>query len=145
MGAAERRKGQRGENELYQVLADQLGTCVRRRDLSQARDGGGDIQIPEAAIVVESKYTRRRSTPSWVRQARESARALGPHWIGVAAWREHGVRRWRFFLPCPSKPFYFEVDLQCFCDWVRGRLSGLWLAPDDMGGLRAALEEVTSE
>jgi len=39
MSASQRDKGQRGERELFGILSDLLGTCVRR-NVDQARNGG---------------------------------------------------------------------------------------------------------
>ena len=139
MSASQRRKGQVAEREAYHLLADQLGDIVERRDLSQTRDGGGDIRIPQARVLVEVKRQERRSVPTWLRQARRSAQLaelssyeLGKlptswDWVGVVMWRRNG-EDWVVFLPADDPEDaavygeYAALEVVDFCDWVRGRL-----------------------
>jgi hypothetical protein len=136
VSASQRAKGIRGENEAYALLADQLGDCVQKRDLSQTRDGGGDIRIPQARVLVEVKRVQARSVPRWMAQARKSAQLaelatyeLGKlpatwDWVGVVMWRRNGGP-WQVFMPVGlglGTPGYREVTVPEFCDWVRGRL-----------------------
>ena len=120
MSASQRRKGQVGEREAHKALWEQLGDVVQKRDLSQTRDGGGDIRIPAAKLVVEVKRTQLRAVPTWLSQAWLSAREQGPDWLGVVLWRRNGGE-WRAFLP-PARPRDNGLSLTEFCDWVRGEL-----------------------
>ena len=124
MSASQRLRGQRGEREAYKVLWEQLGDVVQKRDLSQTRDGGGDLKIPQARVLVEVKRVQARSVPAWLRQATESARAQGEGWVGVVMWRRNGQREWKVFrLDAESVDWgYRESWVPEFCDWVRGRL-----------------------
>ena len=55
MSAMQRRKGQSGERELFGLLSDLLGTCVRR-NVDQARAGGADgLDVPGWAIEVKRR------------------------------------------------------------------------------------------
>lgn len=129
MSASQRRKGAGGEREAYRLLADQLGDIVERRDLSQSRDGGGDIRIPAARVLVEVKRVERSSIPAWLRQARQSAEVQGEDWVGVVLWRRN-MNPWSVYRPLPpcelahgqSSCGYQYLDVPEFCDWVRGRL-----------------------
>lgn len=132
MSASQRRKGQAGEREAYKVLWEALGDIVERRDLSQVRDGGGDIRIPKARVVVEVKRTNRRSVPTWLRQAEASALLLSetgkPQWVAAVMWRRNG-EAWSVYcayeLGEPVRGVargYHQMTLPEFCDWVRGRL-----------------------
>jgi hypothetical protein len=67
MSATQRRKGQRGELELFRLLSDELGFVVRR-NVDQARNGGADcIELP--GFSVECKRQERLCLPAWWRQA----------------------------------------------------------------------------
>jgi hypothetical protein len=119
----------------YHLLWEQLGDIVQRRDLAQTRDGGGDIRIPAARVVVEVKRTQARSVPAWLRQAHKSAtlasllaarsgKPAEPEWTGVVMWRRNGGQ-WQVFQPIAlsdGKPGYRELTVPELCDWVRGRL-----------------------
>jgi hypothetical protein len=119
MSASQRAKGQRGERAAYHLLWEQLGDIVERRDLSQTRDGGGDIRIPAARVVVEVKRVQARAVPTWLRQARQSANMEGAGWAGVVMWRRNG-EPWTLFGGTDRDYWAWTVDN--FCDWVRGRL-----------------------
>ena len=129
MSAGQRAKGIRGENEARKLLWEQLGDIVQPRDLSQTRDGGGDIRIPEARVLVEVKRCERRSVPAWLRQAAESAKTQGDGWVGVVMWRRN-MDPWSVYRPLPpgervhgqSSYGYQYLEAPEFCDWVRGRL-----------------------
>ncbi len=129
MSASQRRKGQAGEREAHRVLWEQLGDCVEKRDLAQTRDGGGDIRIPAARVVVEVKRRNRRSVPTWLRQAEASALLLSetgqPQWASAVMWRRDGDTTWRVFKywwDSSGPRDYDEMWVDEFCDWVRGRL-----------------------
>ena len=124
MSASQRRKGQVGEREAHHLLWLHLGDIVEQRDLSQARDGGGDIRIPAARVLVEVKRVEQRAVPTWLRQAALSADVLSEvfdeAWAGVVMWRRNGCRDWTVFAyGCDG---YCSLTLAVFCDWVRGRL-----------------------
>ena len=119
MSASQRRKGAAGEREAHKALWEQLGEVVERRDLSQTRDGGGDIRIPRARVLVEVKRVERRAVPTWLAQARESAKAQGTGWSAVVMWRRNGSP-WLAFWGIGEG--YREMDVAELCDWVRGRL-----------------------
>ena len=67
MSASQRDKGQRGERELFGILSDLLGTCVRR-NVDQARNGGADgMEVPGWAI--ECKRVESGFREAWWVQA----------------------------------------------------------------------------
>ena len=119
MGAGERRKGARAEVEVYHHLHEVLGDLVSKRDLSQARDRGGDLRIPRARVVVEVKRTQSRSVPAWLRQSAASALQRGKTWTGAVAWRPDRAD-WRYFLP--ARDGYRTLTLEEFVQWVTARL-----------------------
>jgi len=122
VSASQRAKGQRGEREAYQALWEQLGDVVEKRDLSQTRDGGGDIRIPAARVLLEVKRTERRSVSKWRQQAAESAEACGEGWVGVVFWRRN-LQRWEAWrTDVPYRRGQDGLKLAELCDWVRGRL-----------------------
>jgi len=122
MSASQRAKGQRGEREAHAVLWEQLGDCVEKRDLSQTRDGGGDIRIPAARVLVEVKREEERSVPTWLRQARLATEAYGDDWVGVVLWHRNRQpwEAWRTDVPYTRG--MDGLTLMQLCDWVRGRL-----------------------
>ena len=75
MSASQRTKGQRGERELFALLSDELGICVKR-NVDQARNGGYDcIELP--GFSVECKRQERLCLPAWWRQAVRQGEADG--------------------------------------------------------------------
>ena len=67
MSASQRNKGARGERELFGILSDLLGTCVRR-NVDQARNGGADgLDVPGWAI--ECKRVESGFREAWWVQA----------------------------------------------------------------------------
>jgi len=128
VSASQRRKGADGERSAYKLLWEQLGDVVEKRDLSQTRDGGGDIRIPKARVLVEVKRTQRRSVPAWLKQADLSAKAIpGRRWAGVVMWRPNNSGWTAFIISSRAQDRgvyrdYFELTLLELCDWVRGRL-----------------------
>jgi hypothetical protein len=74
MSASQRRKGQRGELELFALLSDELGFVVRR-NVDQARIGGADcIELP--GFAPEVKRHERLALPAWWRQAVKQGQAM---------------------------------------------------------------------
>ena len=66
-GKASRRKGQSSERELFGILSDLLGTCVRR-NVDQVRNGGADgVDVPGWAI--ECKRVESGFREAWWVQA----------------------------------------------------------------------------
>jgi len=75
MSASQRNKGQRGERELFGILSDLLGTCVRR-NVDQARNGGADgLDVPGWAI--ECKRVESGFQSAWWSQAIDQAQRAG--------------------------------------------------------------------
>jgi Holliday junction resolvase len=75
MGAMQRRKGMRGENDLATMLTERLGATVKRR-LSQSRDGGHDLEMDGWALEV-----KRASDPQikkWWLQTLDQSSDLKP-------------------------------------------------------------------
>jgi hypothetical protein len=67
MSAMQRRKGAVAERELFGILSDMLGTCVRR-NVDQARNGGADgLDVPGWAI--ECKRVESGFREAWWVQA----------------------------------------------------------------------------
>jgi hypothetical protein len=75
MTAMQRRKGQRGERELFGLLSDRLGTVVRR-NVDQARQGGAD-GLDVQGWAVEVKRQQRAFIEPWWRQTLDQAAAVG--------------------------------------------------------------------
>jgi hypothetical protein len=74
VSASQRRKGQRGELELFALLSDELGFVVRR-NVDQARVGGADcIELP--GFAPEVKRHERLALPAWWRQAVKQGQAM---------------------------------------------------------------------
>lgn len=88
MGARERSKGQRGENELAALLSDELGIPIKRM-LGQERDGGADLHVGPLRVQVKRCETVRLA--EWWRQT--CADAVGG--IPVLAYRA-SRRPWMF-------------------------------------------------
>lgn len=65
MGAMQRNKGSRAENQFASMLSDDLGFVVKRT-LGQARDGGADIMLPPFAIQI--KHAAKAQIKSWWQQ-----------------------------------------------------------------------------
>jgi hypothetical protein len=87
MGALQRRKGKKGENELAAILSDALGVVVKRK-LGQARDSGDDIQVGQFRI--EAKRRKRLGVQEWVDQV---VAASGSGDIPIVVCRGDG-REW---------------------------------------------------
>lgn len=126
MGASQRMKGQRGEREAVSLLRQSLGAAiVEDRDLAQCRDGGGDVRIPAARVVVEVKRTQARAVPTWLAQAHATAAGIGPTWVGAVLWRRNRSP-WRAWVAAPETAIVAGrdgVDLETWLAWVRGRLT----------------------
>lgn len=90
MGARERKKGQRGENELAALLSDELGISIKRM-LGQERDGGADLHVGPLRIQVKRCETIKIA--EWWRQA--CADAAGG--IPVLAYRA-SRQPWTFII-----------------------------------------------
>jgi hypothetical protein len=65
MGAMQRSKGARAENQFAAMLSDDLGIPIKRT-LGQARDGGADIML--GIFAVQIKHAARASIKSWWQQ-----------------------------------------------------------------------------
>ena len=68
MGASQRMKGKRGEQEAANRLSELLGYIVKR-NLGQERDGGADISIGDIAVQV--KRQEKSNLLTWMAQAEE--------------------------------------------------------------------------
>ena len=82
-----RRKGANGEREVCEILNQELGWAVKR-NLSQSRDGGWDIEI--AQFRIEVKRRKKLMVHEFMEQASKSAgeatpvvlmRADGEEWL----------------------------------------------------------------
>ena len=82
-----RRKGAGGEREVCEILNQELGWAVKR-NLSQTRDGGYDIEI--AQFRIEVKRRKKLMVHEFMAQAEKSAgestpvvlmRADGEEWL----------------------------------------------------------------
>lgn len=74
MSASQRRKGQRGELELFRLLSEELGFVVTR-NVDQARKGGADcVTLP--GYAVEVKRCERLAFPAWWQQAVKQGEAM---------------------------------------------------------------------
>jgi hypothetical protein len=111
MGARERKKGQRGENELAALLSDELGIPIKRM-LGQERDGGADLHVGPLRIQVKRCETIKLA--EWWRQA--CADADGG--IPVLAYRA-SRRPWAFRMNISALLGELEWDTSdAGYDWV---------------------------
>lgn len=119
----QRRKGQSGERELFGLLSDLLGTCVRR-NVDQARAGGADgLDVPGWAIEVKRQEGGFKA--AWwdqaVKQGGDSGRR--PALAYRASRQPWRVRLW---LESINDNFrggaWVETDLQTFAMIVRETL-----------------------
>ena len=120
MGARERSKGQRGENELAALLSDELGISIKRM-LGQERDGGADLHVGPLRIQVKRCETLKLA--EWWRQAVDDAGDGEP----VLAYRA-SRRPWMFRVvidqnpsgaPHMNKDLWIEMPLASFVYMVR--------------------------
>lgn len=72
MGAMQRTKGARAENQFASLLTEDLGIPVRRT-LGQARDGGCDIELGPFAIQI--KHAAKPCIKAWWQQTVTDAHA----------------------------------------------------------------------
>ena len=131
MSASQRNKGQRGERELFGILSDLLGTCVRR-NVDQARNGGADgLDVPGWAI--ECKRVESGFRSEWWAQAIDQAQRAGrrPALAYRASRQPWRVRVWlgdavaivAFKDPRRMPGLYWtEMDLEAFAFVVRESL-----------------------
>lgn len=122
MGKAQRDKGNRGEREVANLIADHLGYSVTRR----VRQHGGDsdlIGVPFCSLEVKNHATATRSQIStWWNQTCSQAAGNG---IPVLAYkRSRGW--WRFVWPpnaaCLDIAYAVEGDIEAFAVYVRESL-----------------------
>lgn len=119
MGARERKKGQRGENELAALLSYELGIPIKRM-LGQERDGGADLHVGPLRIQVKRCETIKLA--EWWRQACADAgedmpvlayRQSRQPWKFVCAlfdvMGDYGLYDW----PC------VEMPLESFVAWAQ--------------------------
>jgi len=71
MGKSQRTKGATYERDIVHVLKDALGIDVER-NLSQTRDGGGDVDLP--GYLVECKRRAGIAVYEWLDQATRAAK-----------------------------------------------------------------------
>ena len=121
MSASQRDKGQRGERELFGILSDLLGTCVRR-NVDQARKGGADgLDVPGWAIEVKRHETGFRG--EWWSQAIDQAQR---HDRAPALAYRASRQPWRVrvllhdcYPALACSPAWVEMDLETFALIVR--------------------------
>ncbi len=83
-GKSSKRKGARGEIELFKLLSERLGTVVTR-NLTQTRDAGCDsLSVPHFAI--ECKRVETNFQNAWMNQAIASTDEV--HEIPVVFYRQ---------------------------------------------------------
>lgn len=73
-GRANRAKGARAEREVCDIVNTITGAGVKR-NLSQTRDSGSDVQW--GPFLLEVKYQRTYALPAWQRQASDAAKDAG--------------------------------------------------------------------
>ena len=95
MGAKSRRKGNVGELEWVHLLRGQ-GFSTAERDLSQTRDGGGDIVLPP--FLYEVKRYHKIAVRKWLDEAQASVVNYKGVEIPVVAMREDGRKDWMVLL-----------------------------------------------
>ena len=126
-GKASRRKGQSSERELFGILSDLLGTCVRR-NVDQARNGGADgLDVPGWAI--ECKRVESGFRGEWWSQAIDQAQRAGrrPALAYRASRQPWRVRLWLGDAVASVSPgvhvqdvrAWIETDLETFALMVR--------------------------
>ncbi len=122
-GKTARRKGQRGEIELFKLLSDHLGTVVTR-NLTQTRDAGCDsMSVPGFAI--ECKRVESNFQNAWMTQA--IAATHEGHEIPVVFYRQSRYP-WRAafrvsdILACPAYTGLLHMELDDACLFLRERL-----------------------
>ena len=127
MSASQRNKGARGERELFGILSDLLGTCVRR-NVDQARNGGADgMEVPGWAI--ECKRVESGFQSAWWSQAIDQAQRAGrrPALAYRASRQPWRVRLWLGDAVASVSPgvhvqdvrAWVETDLETFSLLVR--------------------------
>jgi len=80
-----RRKGANGEREVCEILNQELGWAVKR-NLSQSRDGGFDIEIAQFRIEVKRRK-KLMVQHEFMAQAEKSA---GPQHLPIVIMRADG-------------------------------------------------------
>jgi Holliday junction resolvase len=70
MGAMQRNKGSRAENQFAAMLTDSLGFEIKR-SLGQARDGGADIKL--GPFQIQIKHAMRPQIKAWWQQTCQDA------------------------------------------------------------------------
>jgi len=106
-GKGRREKGQRGEREFFSLLNKYLPARLQmQRALGQERDSGGDGDCEFASIEVKRQETL--ALPTWLRQARQSARLSQ---VPVVAYRQNG-QDWTVLV---------DMDVIEFAAWLRYR------------------------
>ena len=132
MSASQRNKGQRGERELFGLLSDLLGTCVRR-NVDQARNGGADgLDVPGWAI--ECKRVETGFREAWWTQAVEQAAESGDRMPALAYRAFRQPWRVRMFLhDCnpgvACSDAWVEMTLETFALVVRESIGGELMIP----------------
>ena len=132
MSASQRNKGARGERELFGILADLLGTCVRR-NVDQARNGGADgMEVPGWAI--DCKRVESGFRGEWWSQAIDQAQRAGrrPALAYRASRQPWRVRLWLGDALASVSPgvhvqdvrAWVETDLETFSLLVRESIAG---------------------
>jgi len=85
MGALSKQRGDHFEREVCAVLTEQLGRNVKRQ-LGQARDGGGDILV--APFLIECKRTRALGKVyGWLDQALAATQILNGRQVPIVVAR----------------------------------------------------------
>lgn len=119
MSASQRRKGAVGERELFKLLSDELGVCVRR-NVDQARSGGADcIDLP--GFSIECKRREMLSRPTWWKQTVEQATKVGSEPI---CFYRQSRKPWRALIL--SMYGYKDVSWEEAMDHCRDKLARLY-------------------
>lgn len=132
MSASQMNKGQRGERELFGLLSDLLGTCVRR-NVDQARNGGADgLDVPGWAI--ECKRVESGFRSEWWAQAVEQAAESGDRMPALAYRASRQPWRVRVYLHdvahgMACSDAWVEMTLETFALVVRESIGGELMIP----------------
>jgi len=88
-GLAAKRKGERGEREVTEIINKITGEGVKRK-LGQAREGGGDADWGPFLLEIKNRTTV--SMPEWQRQVCEAVKDTGQ--VPAVVWKRKGGQWW---------------------------------------------------
>ena len=116
MSRASRQKGQRGEREICNLLAERLGGEFKR-NLMQTAEGGYDV-LGLDDYAIEVKFQERLCLEKWWKQTVEQANGKKP----VLIFRKRREER-RVAIPydamTPCDRYYSVIPLDAFCNQLK--------------------------